>query len=74
MKANLQLKEIINRSSKIVFLVELVFRSKWNSDFRSSTGLFQEKGEFSPEEILSRTFLSTILKSFSVSTKINDFS
>ncbi len=57
MKANLQLKEIINRSSKIVFFGGAgVSVPSGIPDFRSSTGLFQEKGEFSPEEILSRTF------------------
>lgn len=52
-----KLQEMINESSNIVFFGGAGVSTESNiPDFRSADGLYQEKGEYSPEDIVSHTF------------------
>ena len=61
----LKLKEIIDKSNKIVFFGGAgVSTESGIPDFRSVDGLYNLKYDYQPEEILSKTFFKSNLKEF----------
>ncbi len=71
-----KLKEIIKNSNNIVFFGGAgVSTESGIPDFRSANGLFNEKLNitFTPEQLVSHSFLKDIQKSFSTFIKLNLF-
>ena len=67
-----KLKKIIKDSNNIVFFGGAGVSTESNiPDFRSASGLYNEKtkSKYSPEEILSHSFLFHIQKNFMIFTR-----
>lgn len=65
-----QLQDMINESNRIVFFGGAGVSTESNiPDFRSADGLYKQKYRYSPEQIVSHSFLCSTRKNFMIFIK-----